>query len=311
MTTLNPQQMQAVQHDTGALLVLAGAGSGKTRIVTQRILSLIESGVLPQQIVAITFTNKAAKEMQERVKDMGYSSVLVRTFHSLGAYILRESIHHLGYDAAFTIYDEDDKQKLISQIAKKLKVDLKQCSTKQASQCISSLKNSFHEESHLKQLPLEERSLVDEWVSLIWPQYQQTLRDNNAVDFDDLIVLPVKLFNSFSSVKDIYVERWPYLLIDEYQDTNPTQCFLARLLAGNYHNILAVGDPDQSIYSWRGADIQNIMNFEQDFPEAKVVYLEQNYRSTETILQASNALIQNNTTRYDKKLWRYESNYLD
>jgi DNA helicase II / ATP-dependent DNA helicase PcrA len=274
----NPEQREAVEHLDGPLLVLAGAGAGKTRIVTGRIARLIESGVPPHKILAVTFTNKAAQEMRERVERTCNAKVLISTFHSLGARILRES-----YSSDFVIYDEEDSLKLIKTLAKEM--DLKE-KPKALRAEISDAKNRLVE-------PEEG----------IYRRYQGCLKEYNAVDFDDLLYLPVHLFKTQAHILEAYQRRWQYLLIDEYQDTNEAQYTMAKLLVEKHQNIFVVGDPDQSIYSWRGAEIGNILNFENDFPGAQVIRLEQNYRSTNTILDASNALIENNLGRYEKNLW--------
>jgi len=293
---LNAQQQEAVLHGAGPLLVLAGAGSGKTRIVTQRIAHLLREGMPAHHILAVTFTNKAAEEMSQRVRALTDSSVLVCTFHSLGARILREAITALGYERNFVIYDEDDSLKLLKGILKKLGSE-KEVDAKTYRSRISAAKNSCLAPEDLQ---LEN---VDDQTGTVYREYQQRLQECNAVDFDDLLFLPVQLFRKHPELLAHYQARWQYLMIDEYQDTNAAQYQLATLLVSNTHNIFVVGDPDQSIYSWRGADIENILNFERDFPGAKVIRLEQNYRSRNIILQAANALISNNSQRLDKALW--------
>lgn len=299
-TELNFSQIEAVSHIDGPLLVLAGAGSGKTRVVTYRIAQLIESGVPPSQILAVTFTNKAAGEMRERIHQLlpRFDFPTICTFHSLGVRILRESIQHLGYAPNFTIYDEEDSNKL-------LKGCLQTVGIKKESKTfrilISQAKNELQTPSDLdlSGTPHNIQKVFPEIYSL----YQQRLREANAVDFDDLLFLTVRLFQQHPDVLSHYQGLWPYLLIDEYQDTNRAQYLMARLIVGERRNIFVVGDPDQSIYSWRGANIQNILNFEKDYPGAKVIRLEQNYRSTTTILDAANSLIQYNHSRYEKNLW--------
>jgi DNA helicase-2/ATP-dependent DNA helicase PcrA len=289
---LNPHQRQAVCHQGGPALVIAGAGSGKTRVATMRVAHLIRSCVTPQTIVAVTFTNKAAKEMRERVHHLAGSEVLVSTFHSLGARILRESINLLGYPQAFVIYAEDESEKT-----------LKSCLKDRGIQCKSSelsvFKTSF---SKIKNTP-SSLQLFDSLTQSLFEQYQQRLKQSGAVDFDDLIYLPLELFKQFPEVLARYCQRWHYLLVDEYQDTSDSQCQFASSLAGSNMNIFAVGDPDQSIYSWRGAKITNILSFQSHFPNASVIRLEQNYRSTNIILKASNALISRNERRIEKALW--------
>ncbi len=297
---LNPAQQTAITHLNGPLLVLAGAGSGKTRVVSYRIAQLIESGIPPSEILAVTFTNKAAGEMKERIHRLldRYDHPTICTFHSLGAKILRESIQHLGYAPNFTIYDEEDVNKLIRALLQSLdmKKEVKRCRT-----LISQAKNQLCSPADLdlSELPLETQKAMPEIYSL----YLQRLREANAVDFDDLLFLTVQLFQKHPDVLEYYRKRWPYLLIDEYQDTNQTQYLMARLIVGEQCNLFVVGDPDQSIYSWRGANIQNILNFEKDYPNAKIVRLEQNYRSHPNILDAANALIAYNDARYEKNLW--------
>ncbi len=275
MVDLNSAQKTAVHHRDGPLLVLAGAGSGKTRIVTERIIHLIESGVAPESILAMTFTNKAAGEMAERVRHRTAANVLICTFHSLGVRILREKGEVLGLPKNFTIYDEEDVLKILRPMVEDPKV---------ARQQISQLKNGLKEDAILE-------------------PYTKKLRECGAVDFDDLLVLPVKLFREHPEVLAEYQQRWRYLLIDEYQDTNAAQYSLAKMLSKESLNLFAVGDPDQSIYSWRGANIRNILHFQQDFPGAPIVRLEQNYRSRSNILEAANAVIRNNEGRLEKNLW--------
>lgn len=302
--TLNQEQLIAVNHIHGPLLVLAGAGSGKTRVVTSRIVHLIEQGIAPNEICAVTFTNKAAGEMKERIhlllKD-SLSSPTICTFHSLGVRILRESIHHLGYQSNFVIYDEEDASKLLRNCMQSFDIPKEAAQFKLFRNLISHSKNQL--------LPSEkiDFSSHSKNIALLFPKlytlYQERLVAANALDFDDLLFLTVRLFQEHPKVLALYQERWPYLLIDEYQDTNKAQYTLAKLLVGKNCNLFVVGDPDQSIYSWRGANVQNILNFERDFPGAKVVRLEQNYRSKKNILDAANALIQNNRGRYEKKLY--------
>jgi DNA helicase-2/ATP-dependent DNA helicase PcrA len=291
LVQLNSTQQEAVLHIDGPLLVLAGAGSGKTRIVTERIIHLIEKGVAPGQILALTFTNKAAREMQERVRRKCASDVLISTFHSLGVRILRESAEVLGLPTNFTIYDEEDSMKLLRSCLDDLGIKDKE-NLKSFRQGISSAKN---------QLFLPEQG--DKNLTPIYRRYSEKLKECGAVDFDDLIFLTARLFMEHPAELLKYQERWPYLLIDEYQDTNQAQYLIAKQLVAKNNNIFAVGDPDQSIYSWRGANIRNILNFQHDFKGAPVVRLEQNYRSRSTILQAANAVIQNNSSRLEKNLW--------
>jgi DNA helicase-2/ATP-dependent DNA helicase PcrA len=293
MQPLNPQQQAAADHVEGPLLVLAGAGSGKTRVVTHRIAHLIDLGILPTDILAVTFTNKAANEMRSRIRAMKNVQVLACTFHSLGARILRESIGALGYQRDFAIYDEEDSEKLLKGCLEQAGLGSEKGLLKEVRSGISTAKNNLVHPEQVKEEPL----------CKLYGMYQKKLRECNAVDFDDLLYLTVRLLQEHEHVRIEYQERWLFVLIDEYQDTNAAQYTLAKILVAKHGNIFAVGDPDQSIYSWRGAKYQNILRFESDFPGAKVVLLEQNYRSTNTILQASNGLIEHNTTRYEKKLW--------
>ncbi|MBS0624609.1 MAG: UvrD-helicase domain-containing protein [Verrucomicrobia bacterium] len=292
MAQLNPNQQKAVEHVEGPLLVLAGAGSGKTRVVTYRIAHLIDIGVLPSDILAVTFTNKAAEEMKSRIRSLKNSHVLACTFHSLGARILRESIHLLGYKNDFVIYDEEDSEKLLKTCMQQLQLGDEKGLLRTTRGQISSAKNS-----------LTTPDKADRSFAPVYSMYQSKLKECNAVDFDDLLYLTVRLLKENEEARKEYQSRWSFVLIDEYQDTNAAQYTLARILVEVHGNLFAVGDPDQSIYSWRGAQYQNILNFERDFPGAKVIPLEENYRSTNTILQASNALIEHNPDRYEKKLW--------
>ena len=294
---LNQEQRDAVLHTEGPLLVLAGAGSGKTRVVTLRIAELIRNGVPPEAILGMTFTNKAAQEMKERVEKLTQSRVLISTFHSLGARILRESIHYLGYKNDFTIYDDDDQQKLIKQLLKERGLGDKKGEAKSVLSFISKAKNAL--------LPptSSARDHEEETYFDLYRAYQNRLSDAGAVDFDDLLYLPVHLFQEMPEVLASYQRRWQYLLIDEYQDTNEAQYTLVKLLVSEHGNLCVVGDPDQSIYSWRGANLRNILDFSRDYPGAKIVRLEQNYRSVTNILDAANALISYNDERLEKRLW--------
>lgn len=296
----NPEQQKAIQHVEGPLLVLAGAGSGKTRVVTSRIVHLLELGVPAARILGVTFTNKAAQEMRDRVAKQTNAHVLICTFHSLGARILRESITALGYRRDFTIYDSEDTEKLIKTCLAELELsDKKEARTFQ--DLISKAKNALQDPSEV------DTSELPHTLAQLFPKvyhlYQTKLKECQALDFDDLIFLPVRLFNEKPEILEAYQNRWDFLLIDEYQDTNPAQYTLIRFLVDKHRNLCVVGDPDQSIYAWRGANVENILHFEKDYPGAKVVRLEQNYRSTTTILDAANALIQNNEGRYEKHLW--------
>jgi DNA helicase-2/ATP-dependent DNA helicase PcrA len=292
---MNPEQMSAILHVDGPALVLAGAGSGKTQVVTMRIAHLIEIGIPPSEIVAVTFTNKAAGELQSRVRSLCQQNVLACTFHSLCARILRESIQHLGYQPNFTIYDQSDSENLFKTCIKSLGLELEKGEIKSLRSMISKSKNELLGPSDLDKPDIIFYRLYD--------LYQKLLKDYNALDFDDLLFLTVKLFRAFPEVKMLYQNRWSFLLVDEYQDTNKAQYILTRLLVEKNHNLFVVGDPDQSIYSFRGANIQNILNFKNDYPEAKIIALEQNFRSTCHILTAANALIDYNAKRMKKNLW--------
>jgi DNA helicase II / ATP-dependent DNA helicase PcrA len=290
---LNPSQRSAVMHVEGPALVIAGAGSGKTRVVTFRIAHLLSLGIPSTEILAVTFTNKAAEEMRNRVEKLARHFILTCTFHSLGARILRESIHHLGYQNDFTIYDEDDSEKLLKECFDLLKKDREFLKTTRMQ--ISGAKNNL--------ISPEMLAKEEPTVGPIYQLYQSKLKSYQAVDFDDLLYLPIRLFQGHPDVLLSYQNRWSFILIDEYQDTNAAQHLLVKLLAARHQNVFAVGDPDQSIYSWRGANVDNILNFERDFPGAQVITLDQNYRSRTTILNAANGLIQHNAARYEKKLW--------
>ena len=302
---LNDRQREAVLQTEGPVLILAGAGSGKTRVLTQRIAYLIEEKhVNPWNILAITFTNKAAEEMRERVDSIvgfGAESIWVSTFHSMCVRILRRYIDRLGYDTNFTIYDTDDSKSVMKEVCKRLNIDTKIYKERALLAEISSAKDELisPEEFALNTMGDFSKRRVAE----AYREYQDALKKNNALDFDDLIVKTVELFRMNPDVLDSYQERFRYISVDEYQDTNTAQFELVRLLSQKYRNLCVVGDDDQSIYKFRGANIRNILDFEKVFPEAKVVKLEQNYRSTQTILDAANAVIRNNTARKDKRLW--------
>ncbi len=303
--TLNDRQKEAVFCTEGPLLVLAGAGSGKTRVLTHRIAYLIEEqGVNPWNIMAITFTNKAAGEMRDRVDNLvgfGSESVWVSTFHSSCVRILRRFIDHLGYNTNFSIYDTDDQKTLMRQILKKMELDPKTFRDRAMLSAISGAKNELMS-------PEEFRVNAEgDWrakkIAEVYQNYQEELKKNNALDFDDLIFKTVDLFRTNADVLEYYQDRFKYIMVDEYQDTNTAQFRLIELLAGKYKNLCVVGDDDQSIYKFRGANISNILDFESAFPGAKVIKLEQNYRSTSHILDAANAVIRNNQGRKDKTLW--------
>ena len=303
--TLNEQQKEGVFTTQGPVLILAGAGSGKTRVLTHRIAYLIDQeGVNPWNILAITFTNKAAGEMRERVDKIvgfGSESIWVSTFHSTCVRILRRYIDRLGFDTNFTIYDTDDQKSVMKDVCKRLNIDTKQYKERALLGAISSAKDELIG-------PTEYRLRKGgDWqadrIAQVYEEYQNALKKNNALDFDDLIVKTVELFRSCPDVLDSYQERFRYIMVDEYQDTNTAQFELIRLLADKYRNLCVVGDDDQSIYKFRGANIRNILDFEQVYPEAVVIKLEQNYRSTQIILDAANSVIANNCGRKEKSLW--------
>lgn len=303
--TLNREQKEAVLHTEGPLLLLAGAGSGKTRCLTHRIAYLIdEMGVKPWNILAITFTNKAAGEMRERVDGLvgfGADQVWVSTFHSLCVRILRRHIDRLGFENGFTIYDTDDQKTVMKGICKRMCIDTKVYKEKALLGAISSAKDDLVDAA---QYELEAAGDAGRTVyARVYREYQETMKKNNALDFDDIIVKTVELFRNCPEILDSYQERFQYIMVDEYQDTNTAQFELVRLLAQKYRNLCVVGDDDQSIYRFRGANIRNILDFEKYFPEAAVIKLEQNYRSTQFILDAANAVICNNQGRKDKALW--------
>lgn len=292
---LNPEQLIAVNHVEGPLLVLAGAGSGKTRIVTYRVAHLLQLGVPSTEILALTFTNKAAEEMRHRILHLTHKSVLTCTFHSLCARMLRESITVMGYSRDFAIYDEEDSEKVLKECFSQLNIKAEKGDLKSARLRISQSKNALIDPEGLSK---ENQDLKE-----LYALYQAQLKSYNALDFDDLLFLTVKLLRNFPEVCALYQSRWSFILIDEYQDTNAAQYTITKLLAEKHQNVFAVGDPDQSIYSWRGANIHNILNFERDFPGAQLIPLEQNYRCRSNILEAANALISNNSERYEKSLW--------
>ena len=303
--TLNNEQREAVFCTEGPLLMLAGAGSGKTRSLTHRIAYLIEEkGVAPWNILAITFTNKAAQEMRERVDALvGYGSedIWISTFHATCSRILRRHIDLLGYDRNFTIYDASDQKSLMKEVLKEMKIDTKQFPERSVMSEISSAKNEYKS-------PLDYRNeygsnFRNQRIADIYEHYQKRLKENNALDFDDLLVKMLDLFQTNPDVLEHYHDRFQYIMVDEYQDTNTVQFLLVSLLAKKYRNLCVVGDDDQSIYKFRGANIYNILNFEKVFPDAQVIRLEQNYRSTQNILNAANGVIANNKGRKEKKLW--------
>jgi DNA helicase-2/ATP-dependent DNA helicase PcrA len=317
LSQLNPQQREAVETTDGPVLILAGAGSGKTRAITYRIAHLIENlGAMPESILAMTFTNKAASEMVERVdKLVGGLSIakpVISTFHSFCVRVLRRDIEALripssvpgtppiGYTKTFVIYDENDQQQLVKSVMRRLGIDDKQTTPRSVLAHISWAKNHMLDP---QEVYLQSADPKTERVAQIYAEYKKELAKANALDFDDLLLETVRLLKAASQVREYYNRRFQYILVDEYQDTNRPQYELMRLLAGTRHNVCAVGDEDQSIYSWRGADIRNILEFEKDFPEAKIIRLEQNYRSTQNILQAASAVVANNLKRKGKNLW--------
>jgi DNA helicase-2/ATP-dependent DNA helicase PcrA len=317
LNKLNPQQREAVETVDGPLLILAGAGSGKTRVITYRIVHLIENkGVEPDSILAVTFTNKASAEMAERVGSMlggrTLRKPLIATFHSFCVRVLRRDIEELriggaeskpggaGYKKDFAIYDESDQQSVVKGVMRRLGLDDKQLKPSAVLSRISWAKNHMLDP---QELYLQSADPITEKVAHIFEEYRKELRKSNALDFDDLLLETVRLLKSSQAVRERYQRRYQYMLIDEYQDTNRPQYELIKLLAGPEHNVCVVGDEDQSIYSWRGADIRNILEFEKDFPEARIIRLEQNYRSTQAILEAASAVVSNNLKRKGKTLW--------
>ena len=301
---LNPQQAEAVINTEGPMLIMAGAGSGKTKVLTCRVANLLQKGVRPYRILAITFTNKAAAEMRERVNNMSgpaAKDVWLFTFHAFCARFLRMEIDKLpGYGGNFAIYDTADSQNLIKQILKEMNLDDKRFQPSGILSRISNAKNALQDAAAFAR---QAGDFYEQKVADIYSRYEQKLQLNNALDFDDLLMLSIKLLQENKEVREKYQDRFDYLLVDEYQDTNHTQYLLTKFLAAKHRNICVVGDADQSIYGWRGADIQNILDFEKDYPDAKVIKLEQNYRSTQIILDAANAVIENNTGRKPKNLW--------
>lgn len=304
LTGLNKEQQQAVQHTEGPLLILAGAGSGKTKVLTVRIAHLLAQGVNPYEILAITFTNKAAKEMKSRVEGLVgdvANRIWLSTFHSFCAKFLRfELDNFLGYNSNFTIYDTSDSQAVIKAALKALNLDDKYYPVGAMIGAISDAKNKLLFASDFRK---QARDFYQQKVADVYEYYERELRKNNALDFDDLLLVAVKLLQSNEAVLDKYSKHFRYVMIDEYQDTNHAQYLLAKLLASHWKNIAVVGDADQSIYAWRGADIQNILDFEKDYPNCTSIKLEQNYRSTKIILDAANAVIENNEGRPKKNLW--------
>ena len=301
---LNDRQKEAVLYGDGPLLILAGAGSGKTSVLTKRVAYLIkERNVSPKNIVAITFTNKAAKEMKERIiKEVGKEGydIQISTFHSFGLRIIKENYEKLGYEKNFTIIDSDDSLTVVKKILKEMGIDTTRFNPKFIKNQISSCKNEMVTPEKYKNLVNDELSDI---TYKVYKKYQDTLLRNNSLDFDDLLIKPIELFNKYKEVLENYQELFKYVFIDEYQDTNEAQYILSKMISAKYKNICVVGDDAQSIYSWRGANFKNILNFEKDYKNAKVILLEQNYRSTKTILNAANSVIKNNINKKDKNLW--------
>lgn len=305
--TLNDKQLEAVKHKDGPCLVLAGAGSGKTKVLTQRIINLIDSGVSPYNILAITFTNKAAKEMKNRVEnELGSitDSIFIGTFHSFGLRILRENYIDIGYTSNITILDTDDAKAIVKRILKENGYDPAKYEIRTIINKISSAKNDGISPDEYTKLFLNDLDIV---IGLVYKEYTKLLKDNNSVDFDDLLLKPVELLKKNKIILEKYQERFKYILVDEYQDTNSIQYELCKLLASRYKNIFVVGDANQSIYSFRNADYRNILNFEKDYKNTKVILLEENYRSTNNILKAANSVIKNNSEGKKLNLWSSKS----
>ncbi len=315
LSNLNSPQKQAVEHESGPALVIAGAGSGKTRVLTHRVAYLVSQGIKPENILAITFTNKAAKEMAKRIGEiMGFSSTNrffgggfdrsplphVGTFHSIGARILRQEAEKIGYQKTFAIFDEEDREKLIRQIMKEKEINIDQFPIRRIQDFISQAKNRLLGPDYFID---QAENFFEEMAGKIYFDYQKNLKEQSAFDFDDLILVPVKLFQENENLRQNYQNQFRHILVDEYQDTNRAQYQFVQLLGQKHHNIFVVGDDFQGIYGWRGADIQNILSFEKDYPEAKVILLEQNYRSTQNILKAANEIIAKNEGQKKKKLW--------
>ena len=300
LSNLNINQRKAAEHINGPMLVLAGAGSGKTKVLTSRIAYLIEQGISPDNILAITFTNKAAKEMKGRVmKLIGTDAYLIQisTFHSLGLKLLKENYKYLGYDKNFVILDSDDTLTVVKKIMKDMNLNPKYYNAKDIRNKISSAKNEMISVSKFSSIEYDSK------IVELYKRYENKLKINNSVDFDDLLVLPIKLFKENPQVLEYYQDKYQYVLIDEYQDTNEAQYIFSKMLCAKYKNIFVVGDNDQAIYAFRGANYKNILNFEKDYQDAITIMLEENYRSTKTILNAANSVIKHNKMRKDKNLW--------
>ena len=309
LSTLNDKQKEAVEWPDGPILVLAGAGSGKTRVLTTKLAYLVnEEGVNPYNILAITFTNKAAKEMKERAFKMLGSDAYkmqISTFHSLGLLLIRENYDKLGFDKNFTILDSDDSLTIIKKILKDMNLDPKVYNPRAIRNKISSAKNELMDSNYYSRFANSE---YEEIVLSVFQKYEQKVLKNNSMDFDDLLLLPIKLFKKYPDVLEKYQDRFKYILVDEYQDTNEAQYILIKMLSKKYKNICVVGDLDQSIYGFRGANFRNILNFEKDYPDAKVIPLEENYRSTGNILNVANDIIKHNKQRKEKNLWTKNDN---
>ena len=304
---LNPKQREAAMHTNGPLLIIAGAGAGKTKTITHRIVNLIKQGIAPENILAVTFTNKAAKEMRERIvieiekNAKGQNKIpFVSTFHSLGVYIIKENAQLLGLSRHFTILDESDAISIIKETVKELNLDPKQYEPKKIKNIISREKGKFIEAGEFMQ---DTQSYFGKVVAQVWPIYESKKMKENSLDFDDLLLKATKLLKEKEEIRKMYQERFQYIHIDEYQDTNEVQYKMAKLLAENHQNICVVGDADQNIYSWRGANLKNILSFEKDYKDSTVVFLEENYRSTQNILEAANEIIKKNKFRPEKNLF--------
>ena len=307
---LNPMQREAAMHKDGPLLILAGAGAGKTKTITHRIVNLIKEGVAPESILAVTFTNKAAKEMKDRItreiekNAKGQNSLpFIATFHSLGVYIIKENAHLLGLTKYFTILDESDAISLIKEALKELNFDPKEYEPKKIKGIISREKGKFTKIEEFKQKAENFNEYLNTVAGKVWELYEKKKSKENSLDFDDLLMKATLLLKENENIRKIYQDRFKYIHIDEYQDTNETQYMMSKLLAENHKNICVVGDADQNIYSWRGANLKNILNFEKDYKNAKIVLLEENYRSTQNILEAANEIIKKNQYRPDKNLF--------
>ncbi|MEJ2048658.1 MAG: UvrD-helicase domain-containing protein [Calditrichota bacterium] len=304
LTSLNPPQQEAVKQVKGPVLVLAGAGSGKTRVLTHRIAYIIQKGLAkPQEILAVTFTNKAAGEMKRRIEsllNMPVQPLWIGTFHSISTRMLHQEAKYAGNKSNITIYDIDDQENQIKRIMEYLNINRESITPRQVQYTISEAKNKL---KGAREFEKETNNFRSQLIAKVFWEYEVALRRNNALDFDDLIVKPIEIFTAHPEILEKYQKKFKYILIDEYQDTNKAQYYWVKLLAKAHHNLCVVGDEDQSIYRWRGADIGNILNFEKDYPESKVIRLEQNYRSTQTILTAANAVVANNLNRIGKNLW--------